>query len=147
MGHLGLTPQSIHHMGGYRVQGRTLEDAHRLVSAAVELEQAGCFAVVLEGVPTEVAAVVTRSIGIPTIGIGAGAACDGQVLVIHDLLGISPPPHPRFVSPYENLSGLAVAAATRWAEDVRAARAPTAEQSYHLTPEIDALWRDVSEGA
>lgn len=147
MGHLGLTPQSIHHMGGYRVQGRTLEDAHRLLAAAVELEQAGCFALVLEGVPSEVAAVVTQRIGIPTIGIGAGAVCDGQVLVIHDLLGMSPPPHPRFVSPYADLSAHAVAAASRWAEEVRTGRVPTAEQSYHLAPDIAALWHDLAEGA
>lgn len=147
VGHLGLTPQSIHHFGGYRVQGKTLDDASELVHAAIELEQAGCFALVLEGVPSEVAAVVTRKLGIPTIGIGAGAVCDGQVLVIHDLLGISPPPHPRFVSPYEDLTGIAVAAAARWADDVRAGRVPTDDQSYHLAPDVAAVWRDASAGA
>ncbi len=141
VGHLGLTPQSVHHFGGYRVQGRSLEDALALLEAAVSLEEAGCFALVLEGVPSEVAAVITRRLRIPTIGIGAGAGCDGQVLVVHDLLGISPAPLPRFVTAYEDLGGLAVDAASRWAEDVRDGRVPSPEQSYHLATEVADRWR------
>lgn len=132
MGHLGLTPQSVHAFGGYRVQGRTPEAVRGLLAAAADLEAAGCFSLVLEGVPSEVAAAVTRRVGIPTIGIGAGAHCDGQVLVIHDLLGISDPPRPRFVAPYALLGEGAVAAASRWAADVRARRVPTPEQAYAL---------------
>ncbi len=135
MGHLGLTPQSVHTMGGYRVQGRTAAAVRQLLDAAAELEASGCFALVLEGVPTEVAEAVTNRVSIPTIGIGAGPACDGQVLVIHDLLGISPPPRPRFVSPYALLGQAAVEAARRWAADVRARRVPTPEQGYRLPPD------------
>lgn len=135
MGHLGLTPQSVHAFGGYRVQGRTPAAVRSLLAAASDLEAAGCFSLVLEGVPAEVAAAVTRRIGIPTIGIGAGPECDGQVLVIHDLLGFSPPPRPRFVRPYALLGEGAVAAAGRWAADVRAGRAPAPDQSYELPRE------------
>lgn len=141
MGHLGLTPQSVHQLGGYRVQGRTAEDAQALVEAAVELERAGCFSMVLEGIPSEVAAAVTAAVGVPTIGIGAGVGCDGQVLVVHDLLGITPPPRPRFVAPYAELGEAAVAAAARWAADVRARRVPTPEQSYALPAAAAARWR------
>lgn len=143
MGHLGLTPQSIYAFGGYRVQGRRLEDAVELLAAARRLEAAGCFALVLEGVPAEVATVISEAVAIPTIGIGAGPGCDGQVLVVHDLLGISPPPRPRFVTPYAELADSAVAAISSWAEDVRNRRVPTAEQSYHLTDEAAARWRAV----
>ncbi len=141
VGHLGLTPQSVNQLGGYRVQGRTVEDARRLLEAARELEAAGCFALVLEGIPAEVAAEVTRTVEIPTIGIGAGVACDGQVLVIHDLLGMSPPPRPRFVAPYARLGDAAVTALSRWAADVRARRVPTPEQSYHLKERDAGTWR------
>ncbi len=132
MGHLGLTPQSVHAMGGYRVQARTEAAVRELLGDAVRLEAAGCFALVLEGVPSEVAAAVTDRLGVPTIGIGAGPACDGQVLVVHDLLGISPPPRPRFVRPYALLGQAAADALRRWAADVRARRVPTAEQGYRL---------------
>jgi 3-methyl-2-oxobutanoate hydroxymethyltransferase len=142
MGHLGLTPQSVRSLGGYRVQGRSFEAAQELVGAAVELEAAGCFAMVLEGVPAEVASVITSKVSIPTIGIGAGVDCDGQVLVVHDLLGISPPPYPKFVAPYADLSAAAVDATRQWVEDVRTGQAPTSEQSYHLNSETAALWRD-----
>ena len=141
MGHLGLTPQSVHRFGGYRVQGRRLEDAQALVAAAHDLEDAGCFAVVLEGVPAEVAEVVTREITIPTVGIGAGVHCDGQVLVVHDLLGISPEPRPRFVSAYGELGAEAVKAVAAWAEDVRGGRVPTTDHSYFLAEEAAAVWR------
>jgi 3-methyl-2-oxobutanoate hydroxymethyltransferase len=142
MGHLGLTPQSVHRMGGYRVQGRSVEEAEALLEAARELEEAGCFALVLEGVPAEVAAVLTRKITIPTIGIGAGAGCDGQVLVMHDLLGMSQPPWPRFVTPYAKLGEAAVAAMRSWAADVRDGKTPSADQAYSLSPEVAALWHE-----
>jgi len=141
MGHLGLTPQSVNRLGGYKVQGRTVEDARELLAAAAELEAAGCYSIVLEGVPAEVAEKVTRLVSIPTIGIGAGAGCDGQVLVIHDLLGMSPPPRPRFVSPYARLGDAAVTAISRWAGDVRTGRVPTDEQSYHLKRTDADTWR------
>jgi 3-methyl-2-oxobutanoate hydroxymethyltransferase len=140
MGHLGLTPQSVRSFGGYRVQGRSLEDAEGLLAAACELERAGCFSLVLEGIPAEVAKVITAEVGIPTIGIGAGVDCDGQVLVVHDLLGISPPPYPRFVTPYVQLGDLAVSEIQRWADDVREGRVPTPEQSYHQNAETAARW-------
>ncbi len=140
MGHVGLTPQSIHRFGGYRVQGRTLEDAEALLADALILQEAGCFSLVLEGVPAEVAAVITRRLEIPTIGIGAGPTCDGQVLVIHDLLGITEPPRPRFVTPYAELTHSATEAVRRWVEDVRAGRAPASEQSYAMASEAVAEW-------
>lgn len=142
MAHLGLTPQSVHAMGGYRVQGRSYDAARDLLDAAMELEQAGCFALVLEGVPAQVASVITARLSIPTIGIGAGPDCDGQVLVTHDLLGITPPPLPRFVVPYASIADEATTAIRRWAEDVRTGKVPTSDQSYHLAPETAALWRD-----
>jgi 3-methyl-2-oxobutanoate hydroxymethyltransferase len=140
MGHVGLTPQSVHRFGGYKVQGRSLDDARKLLEAARELERAGCFSLVLEGIPAEVAAVVTRSVAIPTIGIGAGARCDGQVLVVHDLLGMSPPPLPRFVAQYAELGEQAVDAIRRWAEDVRSGRAPAEQQWYRLGPDVAEQW-------
>jgi 3-methyl-2-oxobutanoate hydroxymethyltransferase len=142
MGHLGLTPQSVHRMGGYRVQGRSIEDAENLLMAAQELEEAGCFALVLEGVPAEVATVISRNIMIPTIGIGAGAGCDGQVLVVHDLLGMSQPPWPRFVTPYTRMGETAVQAIRSWAADVRDGTTPSPDQAYSLSPEVAALWHE-----
>jgi len=141
MGHLGLTPQSVNRFGGYRVQGKTVESGRALIAAARDLELAGCFSLVLEGVPAEVTAEITRAVGIPTIGIGAGPDCDGQVLVIHDLLGVTPPPYPRFVVPYAELGQAAERAIGSWAADVRARRVPTAEQSYHLKPDVARDWR------
>ncbi len=146
MGHLGLTPQSVHAFGGYRVQGTTAEAARTLIENARDLEAAGCFSLVLEGVPAEVATEVTKAVTIPTIGIGAGPDCDGQVLVIHDLLGMSPPPRPRFVTPYALLGEAAEAAIARWASDVREGRVPTGAQSYHLTGETAVAWQQIVKG-
>jgi 3-methyl-2-oxobutanoate hydroxymethyltransferase len=129
MGHLGLTPQSILEFGGYRVQARTPEAAQALEENAKALEDAGCFSLVLEGVPEPVAARVTEAISIPTIGIGAGAACDGQILVVSDLLGLTPEP-PRFVRRYANLRGSILDAVTHYAEDVRSGRFPGPEETY-----------------
>ncbi|MDA8183028.1 MAG: 3-methyl-2-oxobutanoate hydroxymethyltransferase [Acidimicrobiales bacterium] len=132
MGHLGLTPQSVHAMGGYRVQARRREAAEELVEDAKALAGAGCFAVVLEAVPDVVAARVTATLEVPTIGIGAGAACDGQVLVFHDLLGLSEAKAPKFVRRYADLADVAVQAISSWASDVRAGSFPADAETYHL---------------
>ena len=130
MGHLGLTPQSVHQFGGYRVQGRTDEQAHQLVKDAKSLEAAGAFSVVLEAVPSDVAKEVTASLEIPTIGIGAGPDCDGQVLVFHDFLGITPGKLPRFVKHYANLGDEIRAAAQAFAAEVAEGVYPAPEHSY-----------------
>jgi 3-methyl-2-oxobutanoate hydroxymethyltransferase len=132
MGHLGLTPQSVHAFGGFKVQGRDDDAARELVEHAEALEAAGCFSLVLEGIPTEVAAVITDAVSIPTIGIGAGPHCDGQVLVFHDVLGIEDRITPKFVRRYADLKGDAVAAMSTWAADVRSGAFPTDAESYHL---------------
>jgi 3-methyl-2-oxobutanoate hydroxymethyltransferase len=135
MGHLGLTPQSMHAMGGFKVQARESEAALQLVADAKALQHAGCFAIVLEGVPDEVAGMVTDALDIPTIGIGAGGRCDGQVLVFHDLLGIEDRVSPKFVRRYASLKDDAVAAMTAFADDVRTGAFPSAAESYHLSAE------------
>jgi 3-methyl-2-oxobutanoate hydroxymethyltransferase len=141
VGHLGLTPQSVYALGGFKVQARALDGATKLVDDARAVVAAGCFAVVLEGVPSEVAATVTEAIDVPTIGIGAGVHCDGQVLVYHDLLGLEDRLSPRFVRRYAAQRADAVAAVQSWAADVRQGRFPGAEESYHLTPEVAAAFR------
>lgn len=138
MGHLGLTPQSIHVMGGYRVQGQQADGATALVDDARVLADAGCFAIVLEGVPAEVARLVTEAVAVPTIGIGAGPGCDGQVLVFHDVLGLEDRVLPRFVRRYASLKADAVAAVAAFAADVRAGRFPSDAESYHLGDEVAA---------
>jgi 3-methyl-2-oxobutanoate hydroxymethyltransferase len=140
MGHLGLTPQSVLSMGGYRVQGRDVESARALVDAALVLEAAGCFALVLEGVPDVVAAEITGSLTIPTIGIGAGPHCDGQVLVFHDLLGLGAGPVAKFVRPYAHLAEAATAAIAAYAADVRAGAFPGDAESYHGSAELQAAF-------
>ncbi len=135
MGHLGLTPQSIHVLGGFKVQGKQADAASALVEEAVALADAGCFAIVLEAVPDAVARLVTEAVAVPTIGIGAGPACDGQVLVFHDLLGIEDRVRPKFVRRYAALKDDAVAAMAAFAADVRDASFPSAEESYHLSEE------------
>ena len=129
MAHIGLTPQSVHGMGGYRVQGRDEEAARRLLDEAVALEKAGAFGVVLEGMPSELGAELTRTLQIPTIGIGAGPGTDGQVLVLHDLLGLSERT-PRFAKAYTDLRGEIDRAARAFAADVGQGRFPDAEHSY-----------------
>jgi len=131
MGHLGLTPQSVHAMGGYRVQGRDAAAAEEMVRDAEALVGAGIFALVLEGVPDVLAARVTAAVGVPTIGIGAGPACDGQVLVLHDLLGLEDRVTPKFVRRYASLKADAVAAVEAFASDVRGGRFPSEAESYH----------------
>jgi 3-methyl-2-oxobutanoate hydroxymethyltransferase len=133
MGHIGLTPQSVHAMGGFRVQGREADAALALVDAAKALAHAGCFSIVLEGIPDAVARMVTDAVDVPTIGIGAGAACDGQVLVFHDVLGIEDRILPKFVRRYADLQGTAVEALEHFAADVRSGAFPSPAESYHLT--------------
>jgi 3-methyl-2-oxobutanoate hydroxymethyltransferase len=135
MGHLGLTPQSVHAVGGFKVQGRKHDAALELVRDAKALEAAGCFSVVLEAVPDEVARLVTGAVEVPTIGIGAGADCDGQVLVYHDVLGIEQRVRPKFVRRYAELGGEAVEALRAYAGDVRARRFPASAEAYHLSAE------------
>lgn len=135
MGHLGLTPQSMHAMGGFKVQARESEAALQLVADAKALQHAGCFAIVLEGVPDEVAGMVTDALDVPTIGIGAGSRCDGQVLVFHDLLGIEDRVSPKFVRRYASLKDTAVEAMSAYAADVRSGAFPSAAESYHLSNE------------
>ena len=136
MGHIGLTPQSVHTMGGFKVQGRQADAARSLVDDAVALAEAGCFAVVLEGVPDAVARMVTEACPVPTIGIGAGPWCDGQVLVLHDVLGLEDRISPKFVRRYASLKADGVKALTTFAEDVRERRFPGPHESYHLTDEV-----------
>src|SRR3954453_6436513 len=139
MGHLGLTPQSVHAMGGFKVQGREQEAALQLVADAKALAHAGCFAIVLEGVPDEVARMVTLAVDVPTIGIGAGPHCDGQVLVFHDVLGIEDRITPKFVRRYASLKADAVAAMASFADDVRTGAFPNDSESYHLSDEVAEL--------
>jgi 3-methyl-2-oxobutanoate hydroxymethyltransferase len=135
MGHIGLTPQSATMLGGYRAQGRTARRARQLLDDAIALEQAGCFALVLECVPAAVAARVTDALTIPTIGIGAGADCDGQVLVFHDMLGLYEGRSPRFVKRYANLSETVRGALERYATEVRTGAFPEEAHTYAMPEE------------
>jgi 3-methyl-2-oxobutanoate hydroxymethyltransferase len=130
MGHLGLTPQSVHALGGYRVQGRDDVTAQRLKDDAKALEDAGAFAIVLELVPNPLSAEITKSVSIPTIGIGAGPSCDGQVLVLHDMLGLNDRFSAKFVKKYANLADEVRQAAERYAAEVRSGQYPDADHSF-----------------
>jgi len=130
MGHLGLTPQSVLGLGGYRVQGRDPHEADALLRDATALAGAGVFALVLEGIPAELAGRITAEVAVPTIGIGAGPECDGQVLVYHDLLGMLPGASPKFVRRYANTRELQIDAVQRWAKDVRGRDFPAREETY-----------------
>jgi 3-methyl-2-oxobutanoate hydroxymethyltransferase len=138
MGHIGLTPQSINQLGAYRVQGKTPKAAQQLLDDAKAMEDAGAFAVVLEVVPREIDRMITESVHIPTIGIGAGVHCDIQVLVIHDMLGLSFGKQARFVRPYANLREVMTDAVTRYADDVRNGTYPSEAESYALPAETAA---------
>lgn len=138
MGHIGLTPQSVNKLGGYRVQGKTAAAARQLLDDAYALEDAGAFSIVLELVPREIGQLITEKVSIPTIGIGAGADCDIQVLVIHDLIGLSFGKLPRFVRQYANLRQTTTDAISRWADDVRNGTYPADEESYGLPAEAAA---------
>jgi 3-methyl-2-oxobutanoate hydroxymethyltransferase len=162
MGHIGLTPQSVHAMGGYRVQGKTPAEAERLICDAEALERAGAFSIVLEGIPAEVSARITAQVRVPTIGIGAGPATDGQILVLNDLLGLTVPVpslpaapgapaeagagrvhKPRFVREYLDLRSLISAALERYVDDVRRGRFPSEKESYRMAGG-DALPREAA---
>ena len=140
MGHLGLTPQSVNAMGGFKVQGRDAQAALDLVDAAKALAHAGCFAIVLEGVPSPVAALVTGAVDVPTIGIGAGPDCDGQVLVFHDVLGLEHRVAPKFVRRYADLHTAGVDAMSAFADDVRSGAFPSIDEGYRMADdEAEAL--------
>ena len=136
MGHLGLTPQSVLAMGGFRVQAKSVDAAGALLDAAKALSAAGCFALVIEGVPDVVGAAVTEAVDVPTIGIGAGPACDGQVLVFHDLLGLGSRTPPKFVRQYAEVGRIATEAVHAFAEDVRHGTFPSDAESYHGSDEL-----------
>lgn len=136
MAHIGLTPQSVHKLGGYRVQGKTAEAAKILIEDAKMLEDAGAFAIVLELVPREVAEIITSELKISTVGIGAGSACDVQVLVLHDLIGFTFGRQPRFVRQYANVSGVITDAITNWMADVKSGNYPSESESYGLPDDV-----------
>jgi 3-methyl-2-oxobutanoate hydroxymethyltransferase len=138
MGHIGLTPQSVHKMGGYKVQGKDLSGIERLMKDAVALDRAGVFAMVLEGVPREVAAMITREVAVPTIGIGAGPDCDGQVLVFHDIVNLSFAPPAKFVRHYGDAAALIRRAVGQFKADVESGGYPSDSESYHLPQETRA---------
>ena len=143
MGHIGLTPQSVHQLGGYRAQGRSATAARALLEDALELQQAGCFAIVLESVPARVATLISERLTVPTIGIGAGAGCDGQVLVSHDLLGLFDRFTPRFVKQYADLRGEMLCAFERYHTDVRGREFPASEHTFTIA---DDEWQVLLEG-
>jgi 3-methyl-2-oxobutanoate hydroxymethyltransferase len=144
MGHIGLTPQSMHKMGGYKVQGKTLSGIERLMKDAVALDRAGVFSLVLEGIPREVAAEITREVSVPTIGIGAGPDCDGQVLVLHDMLNLSFGVRPKFVRQYVNLSEAISHAVYAFKNDVQMGAFPSEEESYHLPKDTKTAFESVT---
>jgi 3-methyl-2-oxobutanoate hydroxymethyltransferase len=137
MGHIGLTPQSIHKLGGFKVQGKDADSRKKLLNDALSLQEAGVFSIVLECIPSESAEEITRNLTIPTIGIGSGPHCDGQVLVFHDLLGISEPPFPRFVKRFKNLREEMTEGIASFAKEVRKGAFPSEEQAYHIRQEHD----------
>lgn len=135
MGHLGLTPQSIHAMGGYRVQGKNPEVAEELLADARALAEVGVFAIVLEGIPDVLAQIVTKEVQVPTIGIGAGPHCDGQVLVFHDVLGLHDGRQPKFVRQYAHLADTATQALQQFFADIQSGAFPSESESYHMDEE------------
>lgn len=132
MGHIGLTPQSVHRMGGYKVQGKTLAAVDRLRTDALALQDAGCFAIVLEGMPRELGTILTAELTIPTIGIGAGPDCDGQILVLHDMLSLTFSPPAKFVRRYADIGASIRNAMIEYKQEVESRRFPAEEESYHL---------------
>ncbi|HTK27380.1 MAG TPA: 3-methyl-2-oxobutanoate hydroxymethyltransferase [Pyrinomonadaceae bacterium] len=137
MAHIGLTPQSVHKLGGYRVQGKTAEDAQRLIEDAKLLEEAGAFSIVLELIPREIAEIITKEVKISTIGIGAGVNCDIQVLVLHDLIGFTFGRQPRFVRQYANVSEVISNAIKNWTDDVKSGNYPSEQESYGLPKDVE----------
>jgi len=147
MGHVGLTPQTATVLGGFKAQGRTADRARQLVDEALELEAAGCFTVVLEAVPAQVARAATQALGVPTIGIGAGSDCDGQVLVWHDMLGYYEGHAPRFVKRYADLGETIVEALGRYAEEVRTGAFPEPQHTYAMPEEELAAFEEIKESS
>src|SRR5579862_3159183 len=145
VGHIGLTPQSVHAMGGYKVQGKTLKAIEQLMHDALALERAGACCVVLEGIPREVAAMITTELEIPTIGIGAGPECDGQVLVFHDLLGLTLAPPAKFVRRYADVGSVISNALLAFKDDVKSGAYPSDAESYHLPKETLAALQEFGE--
>ncbi len=144
MGHVGLTPQTAKELGGLKVQGKDVESAKQIIQNAVALEKAGCFSIVLECIPKELAQVITKKLKIPTIGIGAGVNCDGQVLVVHDLLGLDERFHPKFVKQYANLSAIIQKAVESYRDDVLSGRFPDKTYSFSMnTEELKKLQKDL----
>ena len=143
-GHIGLTPQSISALGGFKAQGKTLEAARRLIDDAKALEQAGVFSLVLESVPARLAALITRTVRVPTIGIGAGGGCDGQVLVTHDLLGLSVRRTPKFAKRYADLAAVMQSAFETYRDEVRARAFPSAEHTFSIPDEV---WKQIEAEA
>ena len=149
MGHIGLTPQSVNALGGFKLQGKNADDARRLLDEAIALERAGCFSLVLECVPSELAAMITERIAIPTIGIGAGPSCDGQVLVYHDVLGMYDGHTPKFVRKYANAAADLLQALEAYLADVRSGAFPDEEkESFHMASneELERLYASRDEG-
>ena len=145
MGHIGLTPQSVNALGGFKLQGKNADDARRLLDEAIALDQVGCFSIVLECVPAELASLITERVSVPTIGIGAGPSCDGQVLVFHDLLGLYDGHTPKFVRQYAHIGPEMQSAIAKYLEDVRSGRFPNAgSESFHMssTEELKRLYGD-----
>jgi 3-methyl-2-oxobutanoate hydroxymethyltransferase len=136
MGHVGLTPQSVHTMGGFKVQGKVVKAAREMIEDAKALSDAGCFSIVVEGVPDVLGELITKEVDAPTIGIGAGPHTDGQVLVFHDVLGLGSGSYPKFVRPYANLAEDAVAALQRYKADVESGSFPGDDESYHVSDEV-----------
>lgn len=136
MGHVGLTPQSVHAMGGFKVQGKVVDAAREMIEDAKALSDAGCFSIVIEGVPNVLGEIITKEVDAPTIGIGAGPHTDGQVLVYHDVLGLGSGSYPKFVRSYANLADDAVAALERYKSDVESGAFPAEEESYHAPDEV-----------
>jgi 3-methyl-2-oxobutanoate hydroxymethyltransferase len=145
VGHIGLTPQSLHAMGGYKVQGKTLKAIEQLMHDAIALERAGACCIVLEGIPREVAGMITRELEIPTIGIGAGPDCNGQVLVFHDLLGLTFAPPAKFVRRYADLGTAIGNAVLSFKDDVKSGAYPSDAESYHLPKETQSAFSDIAE--
>ena len=144
MGHIGLTPQSLHTMGGYKVQGKSLAAIEQLMRDATALDRAGVFSIVLEGIPREVAAMITAEVSAPTIGIGAGPECDGQVLVLHDILNLTFAQPAKFVRQYGDAQALIKGAVTRFKEDVESGAYPSEDESYHLPKDTKAAFEGIA---
>ena len=138
MGHVGLTPQSVHAMGGFRVQGKMVDAAREMIDDAKALSDAGCFSIVIEGVPDVLGEIITKEVDVPTIGIGAGPSTDGQVLVFHDVLGLGSGRYPKFVRSYASLADDAVDALQRFKSDVETGSFPGDDESYHISDEVAA---------